>query len=129
MAIDIKAEMRRKADQKQIDEMVKELMRDPLMVPSQIQLLDRCYRPYKQVLQGAYERGDDVHRFLGAVAALSADMVLDFLMRTIPNSQPEMVVRVAQSYTDMFGQVLNEGLTAYIGQPAPAPQPAPANDG
>jgi hypothetical protein len=64
---------------------------------------------------------------MGSIAALSADMILDFLMLTIPASQPEMVVRVANSYSQMFGQVLQEGLDAYLNRPAQPPQPAPAN--
>ncbi len=128
MTHDIQREILRKNDDKYVQDLIRERMRDPLMAPFEVQLLDRSYRPFRHMITDAQRRGDDINRVITSIAGFSADMTLDLIMKTLSPRDPDACYRVAQSIMEATAQAINDGLHAYTAAPPAPAQRAPAND-
>lgn len=121
MAIDLRLHTEKKRALQVNDEIVRDVIRDPAAVPFEVQMVAHVRRRFIEEMIEAKHRGDDPARVSRAINQACADMFAEFIMMTIPHTQPAMVVQMAQSgMTEMAGMVQHL-IDAYLQGPPPAP--------
>ena len=127
MVIDLKLHTEKKRALGTNDWLVKEAMRDNQSVPFEVQMIAHVRRRFVEELIDAKHRGDDPARVARSINMLAADMMMEFIMQTIPPSQPALVVQSINSGFKELSDMVQHLADAYL-QPAP-PAGTPADRG
>lgn len=126
MAIDLKLHTEKKRALELNDMLVKEAMRSSHATPFEVQVVSKVRRAFIEELIDAKHRGDDPARIARSINMLCADMMVEFIMQTIPPSQPALVVQSTNSaFTELAGMVQHL-VDAYLQGP-PGTRPANVN--
>lgn len=127
MVVDLKLHTEKKAAEKLNDALIQETIKDGSTMPFEVQILRIRGRFMNELLE-AKHRGDDPARVARAINAIAADMVMEFIMQTIPPTQPAMVVQSVNSafkeLSDMAQALADSYLTL---PPEGSTPPTPAN--
>lgn len=125
MTVDIKREMARKETTKYIDSLLKEVSRYDTN-PFGLQVINTTLRGFMHQLDDAHFRGDSPELVSKAIEMLAVDMIAQFIMKTVPPTNPGIVYSVVQGMINNIADILGQTMDSYL-QPPPATTPPAAN--